>query len=62
VTAFSRLTVGAHYLTDVTIAGLVTMLAYVIVSSAARGYAKRQGRGDHPGRDNESNPGAKGIG
>ena len=31
LTALSRLTVGAHYLTDVTIAGLVTLLAYVIV-------------------------------
>ena len=31
VTALSRLTIGAHYLTDVTIAGLVTILAYAIV-------------------------------
>lgn len=36
VTAFSRLTVGAHYLTDVTIAGLVTILAYAIVYLARR--------------------------
>ena len=34
VTAISRLTVGAHYLSDVSIAGLVTILAYVIVSIA----------------------------
>ena len=32
LTALSRLTVGAHYLTDVTIAGLVTILAYVAAS------------------------------
>jgi membrane-associated phospholipid phosphatase len=31
LTALSRLTVGAHYLTDVTIAGLVTLLCYVVV-------------------------------
>ena len=31
-TALSRLTIGAHYLTDVTIAGLVTILAYIIAS------------------------------
>ena len=30
--ALSRLTIGAHYLTDVTIAGLITILAYVAVS------------------------------
>lgn len=36
VTAFSRLTVGAHYLTDVTIAGLVTLLAYTLVLTAQR--------------------------
>jgi membrane-associated phospholipid phosphatase len=33
VTAFSRMTIGAHYLTDVTIAGLVTIVAYVIVAA-----------------------------
>ena len=38
VTALSRMTVGAHYLTDVTIAGLVTMLAYIIVSLITRSY------------------------
>ncbi len=31
LTAFSRLTVGAHYLSDVTIAGLITLLSYQIV-------------------------------
>ena len=36
ITAFSRLTVGAHYLTDVAIAGLVAILAYVIVSAINR--------------------------
>lgn len=42
-TALSRLTVGAHYLSDVTIAGLVTILAYGIVSAAKRIYLKRKG-------------------
>ncbi len=32
ITAFSRLTVGAHYLTDVCIAGLVTIISYEIVA------------------------------
>jgi membrane-associated phospholipid phosphatase len=40
MTALSRLTVGAHYLTDVTIAGLVTILAYVIVSVAKTIHTK----------------------
>jgi membrane-associated phospholipid phosphatase len=43
LTAFSRLTVGAHYLTDVTIAGLVTIMAYIIVSVVKRVYLKRKG-------------------
>ena len=38
ITALSRLTIGAHYLTDVTIAGLVTILAYLIVSTVQRLY------------------------
>ncbi len=42
LTAFSRLTVGAHYLTDVTIAGLVTIIAYVIVLVVKRIYRKRK--------------------
>ena len=41
-TALSRLTVGAHYLTDVTIAGLVTILAYAIVNLAYKSYLKRK--------------------
>ena len=41
ITAFSRLTLGAHYLTDVTIAGLVTILAYIMVLVAERFYIKR---------------------
>jgi membrane-associated phospholipid phosphatase len=41
-TALSRLTTGAHYLTDVTIAGLVTILAYAIVLFAMRIYMKRK--------------------
>ena len=36
VTAFSRMTVGAHYLTDVAIAGLITILAYIVVSVVKR--------------------------
>ena len=31
LTAFSRMTVGAHYLTDVSIAGLITIFSYEIV-------------------------------
>ena len=41
ITAFSRLTLGAHYLTDVAIAGIVTIIAYNIVSFANRIYIKR---------------------
>ena len=44
-TALSRLTIGAHYLTDVTIAGLVTILAYVIVSVVKRIYIKHKKNG-----------------
>ena len=42
-TALSRMTVGAHYLTDVTIAGLVTVMAYIVVSVIQRIYRKRKG-------------------
>lgn len=42
VTALSRLTVGAHYLTDVTIAGLVTIIAYSIVWVVKSMYRKRK--------------------
>ena len=41
-TAVSRLSVGAHYLSDVTIAGLITILAYAIVSVSKRIYTKRK--------------------
>lgn len=41
ITALSRLTTGAHYLTDVTIAGLVTILAHAAVLSAVKTYRKR---------------------
>ena len=43
-TAFSRLTVGAHYLTDVTIAGLVTILAYALVAAVKKIYARRMAK------------------
>jgi membrane-associated phospholipid phosphatase len=44
VTAFSRMTIGAHYLTDVTVAGLVTIVAYVIVAAIYNVYnIKRSG-------------------
>ena len=42
LTALSRLTVGAHYLTDVTIAGLVTMFAYIIASVVKRIYLSQK--------------------
>ena len=42
VTAISRLTVGAHYLTDVTFAGLGTIFAYVLVSVIERIYLKQK--------------------
>jgi membrane-associated phospholipid phosphatase len=42
-TAFSRLTVGAHYLTDVTVAGLVTLFAYVTVSIVKKIQWKQTG-------------------
>ena len=41
LTAFSRLTVGAHYLTDVAIAGLVTILAYAVLSAANYFYMRK---------------------
>jgi membrane-associated phospholipid phosphatase len=43
MTALSRMTVGAHYLTDVTIAGLVSILAYALVSAVWRFLSKRNG-------------------
>ncbi|MBO5906617.1 MAG: phosphatase PAP2 family protein [Clostridia bacterium] len=41
-TALSRLTVGAHYLTDVALAGLITILAYGIVFFTRLIYTKRK--------------------
>lgn len=41
-TAFSRMTLGAHYLSDVAIAGLVTIFAYAVVSFARKIYLKKQ--------------------
>ena len=41
-TSLSRITVGAHYLTDVTIAGLVTILAYGIVGLFQKSYLKQK--------------------
>ena len=38
ITAFSRLTVGAHYLTDVAIAWLVTILAWRLVTAGFNKY------------------------
>ena len=43
-TAFSRMTVGAHYLTDVAIAGLLAILSYGIVSAAYSLYKKRRSK------------------
>ena len=42
VTALSRLTVGAHYLTDVTVGGLVTILSYTVVAIAWRACLKKK--------------------
>lgn len=42
LTALSRMTLGAHYLTDVTVAGLVTILAYIIVSITKRIFRKQK--------------------
>lgn len=41
-TALSRLTMGAHYLTDVAVAGLVTIIAYATVSVINKIYSKRK--------------------
>ena len=41
LTAFSRLTVGAHYLTDVCIAGIITILSYAAVVLVSRFVKKR---------------------
>ncbi len=44
LTAFSRMTVGAHYLTDVCIAGLITIFSYEIVVLIKYLIAKRRKR------------------
>lgn len=41
LTAFSRLTVGAHYLTDVAISGLVVIAAYAITSLLQKRLSKK---------------------
>ena len=41
LTAFSRLTVGAHYLSDVCIAGLVSVLVYVLVGFVNKKISKK---------------------
>lgn len=41
LTALSRMSVGAHYLTDITVAGLVTLISYVAVSLIDKAYRKR---------------------
>lgn len=45
--SLSRMTTGAHYLTDVAIAGLITIFAYAIVSLAKSVYSKRAGQTTH---------------
>ena len=52
LTALSRLTVGAHYLTDVCIAGLATIAAYGIAKGIFRGIEKRK---DGKNRASEAN-------
>ncbi len=52
LTALSRLTVGAHYLTDVCIAGLATIAAYGIVKGVCRWIAKRKNTEDGVSRIN----------
>ena len=42
--ALSRLTVGAHYLTDVSIAGLVTVASYAAVMLVRRAILQRRER------------------
>ena len=44
LTALSRLSVGAHYLTDVAIAGLVTISAYGMASIVKKLYLKKKTR------------------
>ena len=44
VIALSRMTVGAHYLTDVAIGGLVTILSYIIATLVRGIYLKRKAK------------------
>lgn len=53
-TALSRLTLGAHYLTDVSIAGLVTILAYLALSAVRKIYLKRKGIAKPTGKEQNS--------
>ena len=50
-TALSRLTVGAHYLTDVTMAGLVTIFAYGIVLLGAGMLRRRKDKEKGKGKE-----------
>jgi membrane-associated phospholipid phosphatase len=43
-TAFSRMTLGAHYLSDVAIAGLIAIIAYALVCYAKRIYLKKKSK------------------
>ncbi|MBR1983997.1 MAG: phosphatase PAP2 family protein, partial [Clostridia bacterium] len=54
LTAFSRLTVGAHYLSDVCIAGLVTLLSYGIVNLVL-GIGKKSDKKPSVCHDTKSN-------
>ena len=42
LTAYSRLTIGAHYLSDVCIAGIVTILAYCLANFVTRIITKKR--------------------
>ena len=44
LTALSRLTMGAHYLTDVAFGGLITLTAYIIVLIAKNIYIKQKNK------------------
>lgn len=43
-TAFSRLSIGAHYLSDVATAGLIPIAAYVVVSALAKNFISRKNK------------------
>ena len=42
LTAFSRMTVGAHYLTDVCIAGLIAIIVWGIVNFIKTAISKKE--------------------